>query len=115
MPRIVWFALGAVAGVVYASQAIPKQHPELAEDQLAQAREQGSAKAQNLKTRLADMLDEQSTRISELVCEQGHMLAERLRGTPAQTGSRITGSPYGEPLIERAGELTPASGLEMSR
>ncbi len=116
MARILWFAVGAAAGLAYASQLINKERLNLPPGsfELAQQQEAEAAKAAqpDFKTKLADTIDERADWLANLIDTQvmaltdrlhiaGHQLASKLRGEP--TGELVmpgTVTIYGEAFIE---------------
>lgn len=102
MPKILWFALGAVAGVAYASRTITEEHPKVQPQQLDQARAEGRNRAQQMMTRAADTLDDLAHKFGPLIEQRGHELADRLRGGQRPEHVVVAGR-YGETYVEPQG------------
>lgn len=102
MPRILWFALGAVAGVAYASRTLTQERPQVSQDQVAKARTQGAQRVREMMTRAADTIDDFAHKFGPMLESRGHELADRLRGGERAEHVVVTGR-YGEPLNEPLG------------
>lgn len=88
MPRILWFALGAIAGTAYASSLIHAQRLDVAPGSIAMDDAGLDAKSatkgpdvQAMKEKLAERLEEGAIRISGFIEEKAHDFADALRGT----------------------------------
>lgn len=79
MPRILWFALGALAGTAYASRVI--EVARLSNEPMSLERDVPTAKS--LRTRLAEQIEAGAIRISGLIEERAHDFADSLRTQPA--------------------------------
>lgn len=85
MSRMLWFALGAIAGTAYASRVINKERLDLAIGEsrpTTQAKESMQGYKEQLRgyqTQLADMIDQRSRTMGHMVEERGHEVAERIR------------------------------------
>src|SRR3989338_4995314 len=104
MPRILWFALGAIAGTAYASSLIHKVRLDQSRGEAAlevdspegkALAEAKAAEARATKEKLAERLEEGAIRVSGFIEEKAHLLADRLRGTappdidvPAEVATR---------------------------
>lgn len=88
MPRILWFALGVLAGTAYSSSLIHKERLDRAPGEAAldiEAPELRDAAADQraMKEKIADRLEEGAIRISGFLEEKAHQLSDALRGTSA--------------------------------
>ena len=138
MARLLWFALGAAAGLAYASQLINKERLNLPPSQAELARLEAEQAALeqgpkvDFKTKLADTLDQQADRIANLIDERvmawtdklhlaGHELAAKLRGQTAETEQigvpgtiMIYGEAFSTPLEDVPGDQAD-TGFEANR
>ena len=112
MARILWFALGAAAGMAYASRIIDKERldlpPGLEEQQRQVTEIKVEEKKPSFKEKLADRIDEQADKLANLIDARvialtdmlhtrGHELASKLRGEQAKQPGSVT--LYGEPFM----------------
>jgi hypothetical protein len=128
MARLVWFALGAAAGMAYASQLVHKERLDLPpgyEELQQQPEPQEQGQKADFKTKLADQIDLQADQIANMIDQRvmafterlhvkGHEVASKLRGQ--QGGMEAIGIPgavtmYGEPYILENG-FESISGIE---
>lgn len=138
MARLLWFALGAAAGLAYASQLISKERLDLPPNQVELARLEAERALMeagpevDFKTKLADTIDRQADRIANLIDERvmaltdrlhiaGHELAAKLRWEPLDTGRivmpgtvMIYGEAFTTPLEDLPGDQSD-SGFEANR
>jgi hypothetical protein len=115
MPRIIWFALGAVAGVVYASRLIEQEHLDKPVGAIATSSEPHHDGPDG-KVKMAAMIEERAAQISELIYTKGQAIADKLRATqkaPANEpmpafDSRT--SPFGQPAMVDTREVAALGG-----
>lgn len=123
MPRILWFALGVLAGTAYSSSLVHKERLDRAPGEAAldiDAPDLAGQPADQraMKEKLADRIEEGVIRVSGFLEEKAHDLADSLRGTvapldasataPAQTPSKV-GATMAAPNTVGA-TLTPQGG-----
>ena len=111
MPRILWFALGAIAGTAYASSLIHKERLDQSRGEAAlevdspegkALAEAKAAEARATKEKLAERLEEGAIRVSGFIEEKAHLLADRLRGT-APPGIEVPAEVATRPPVTHAG------------
>jgi hypothetical protein len=135
MPRLLWFALGAVTGLAYASQLINKERLNLppGPESLELPQAEDETPKQPFKYKLADTLDERADWLANQIDARvmaltdrlhvtGHRLAAKLRGEP--TGQltapgvlgavTLYGEPFGEPFETESADQAD-TGFEASR
>jgi hypothetical protein len=85
MSRVLWFTLGAIAGTAYAARVINRERLDLAVGEsrpMVQAKETAQGYKEQLRgyqTQLADMIDQRSRTVGEMVQTRGHAMAEQIR------------------------------------
>ncbi len=106
MPRILWFALGVLAGTAYSSSLIHKERldrapGEAALDIDAPELKDKAVDQRAIKEKIADRIEEGVIRVSGFLEERVHDIADALRGTapldaaataPAQTPAMVGAS-----------------------
>jgi hypothetical protein len=111
MARLLWFAVGAAAGLAYASQLINKERlnlaPTDAEIAMREAQMEAEAQApkQDFKVKLADTIDQQTDRLLLLVDERVTMLTEKLHETGHQLAAKLRGEPKEIDLMAMPGTV----------
>lgn len=89
MPRILWFAMGVLAGTAYSSSLIHKERLDQSPADAAldvdspEAKALADAKAADTrasKEKIAERIEEGAIRVSGFIEEKAHMIADRLRG-----------------------------------
>ena len=112
MPRILWFALGALAGTAYASSLIHKERLDQApadaaldvdspEGKAIVAAKEADARA--AKEKIAERLEEGAIRVSGFIEEKAHMIADRLRGiSPPSIDEPAVAPPQTPPTLASA-------------
>lgn len=88
MPRILWFAIGVLAGTAYSSSLIHRERLDRAPGEAALDIEEpelrdAAADQRAMKEKIADRIEEGAIRISGFLEEKAHMLSDVLRGTSA--------------------------------
>jgi len=108
MSRIIWFTLGAVAGMAYASSAIKKERLDLA---IGETRHETGVTTQAKATQLADTIEAKAAMLSETILEKGHMAAEKVRSLRKEKASTpeivVTPNPMATQPIDSARTATP--------
>ena len=105
MSRVLWFTLGAIAGTAYASRVISKERLDLAVGEsrpVTQAKgtlAEYKSQLRDYQCNLADMVEQRSRSISEMVHERGHLVADRIRSI---TLLEETAEPY-VPVVSTPG------------
>lgn len=122
MPKVIWFALGAVAGMVYASRLIEKENLDKPAGMTPQ--ETPEPKPDN-RLKMAAMIEARSAQLGQMVQLRGAMLADKLRSQTIPQERFVTepsGSPYGHPAdldVREAAAVgatyQPELGLESNR
>jgi hypothetical protein len=132
MARLLWFALGAAAGMAYASQLVHKERldlpPGLDEIQARELASQPQEPKVPFKVKVADMIDMRADQIANMLDQavmnfteklhvKGHELAAKMRG---QEGMEAIGMPgtvtiYGEAFLTETPGSQEDTGLEANR
>lgn len=126
MPRILWFALGALAGTAYASSLIHKERLDQApadaaldvdspEGKAIVAAKEADARA--TKEKIAERLEEGAIRVSGFIEEKAHLIADRLRGiSPPSIDEPAEATPQTPPSLASAatGGTTMAAPIHVT-
>lgn len=110
MARLVWFALGAAAGLAYASQLVHKERLDLPPglDEL-QAREQASQPQEpkvDFKTKLAETIDMRADWLANMIDEKVMAFTERLHVSGHELAAKLRGQEGGMEAIGTPGAIT---------
>lgn len=123
MPRIIWFALGAVAGMVYASRLIEKEHLDQPDGLITTTTRPQGEKVDS-REKMAAIVQARAQQIGDMIAERGEMIADKLRSQKkgVQSHQEPLSSPYGEPAIMDTRQASsvgatyePHLGLEANR
>ena len=126
MPKIVWFALGAVAGMVYASRLIEKERLDQPGGMLTTSTEPPQGQKEDGREKMAAIVQERAQQMGDMIAERWSILADKLRST--QKGKRTesvmepVSSPFGQPATMDTRQAAsvgatyePNLGLEANR
>ena len=125
MPRILWFAIGVLAGTAYSSSLIHKERLDRSPGEAAldieepELRDQ-AADQRAMKEKIADRIEEGAIRISGFLEEKAHALSDALRGTSAppldlsETAAAQTPSMVGASMAAPATAAPIAVGATMA-
>lgn len=111
MARLLWFAVGAAAGLAYASQLISKERLNLAPTEAemamreAQMEAEAQAPKQDFKAKLADTIDLQADRIANLIDERVAMFTDKLHVTGHELAAKLRGEPKEIDLMAMPGTV----------
>lgn len=111
MARLLWFAVGAAAGLAYASQLINKERLNLAPTEAeiaireAQMEAEAQAPKQDFKVKLADTIDMQTDRLITLLADRVAMFTDKLHVTGHELAAKLRGKPEEIDLVAVPGTV----------
>ena len=118
MSRLFWFALGAAAGMAYATRTIHQGHLDLAPGETTRPSPLPQS-ANDIRTRLAQQVEDRARTVADLIQHRGEQLADAIRAQnveaelpPIPRMPSIYGQPAAPPVGYAAGSEV---GLEEMR